>query len=214
MNSRRLARLMSIICEIKAHPSRTPDEMCAHFNISRRQFYKDREELEGMGFRFHFARGKPGFILDKETYFQVGSMGLADLFAMILAVKELTRLNDFGLAMGALAGLRHLVRQLPDPWREEFAETLEELVVADGFGCRPEVLSELEAAVNDRRRVVLVLDTGHIPDKITVNPKRLILRDGVLFLEAEGLDPGITGLVAMHRVSKVISMPLFPQTTG
>jgi predicted DNA-binding transcriptional regulator YafY len=211
MNSRRLARLMSIICEIKAHPGRNPDEMCSRFQISRRQFYKDREELKRMGFRFHFSRGKSGFTLDKELYFQAGSMSLADLFALILAVKELTRLNDFGLAMSALAGLRHLVRQLPEPWREQFSEALEELVIVDGFGCPPQVLADLDAAVNDRRRVVLVLDSGPAPQKLTVNPKRLILREGSLFLEVEGLESGASSLVAMHRISKVISMPLFPQ---
>ena len=133
MNSRRLARLMGIICEIKAHPRRDPDEMCRRLGISRRQFYKDRETLAEMGFAFHFSRRLPGFVLDKELTFNVTGMSLADLFALVLAVRELTQLSDFALAMGALTGLKNLVQGLPDPIKHTFSEALDKVVVADGF---------------------------------------------------------------------------------
>lgn len=224
MNSRRLARLMGIICEIKAHPRRDPDQMCSRLGISRRQFYKDRESLDEMGFAFHYSRRQPGFVLDKELTFNASGLSLADLFAMILAVRELTQLSDFGLAMGALAGLRNLVGQLPPDLRELFAEALDEVVVGDGFSCRPEVLYRLQEAIASGKRVVLVLDKGGRrpspaaedaqgeaapEERLTVDPKRLFLREGVLFLEASGLDGGGGGLVALTRVRRVIATPFF-----
>lgn len=209
MNSRRLARLMGIICDIKANPRRTPEEMCHRYHISRRQFYKDRDALAEMGFTFHHSRRVEGFILDKELTFNVSGMSLADLFALILAVRQVTRLSDFALAMGALAGLRNMVEQLPETVQPLFLEALEQVVVADGFGCPPEILHTLLPALAERRRVILILDGVSEERRITVDPKRLFLREGALFLEAEGLESAGAGLVALSRVRKVIPTPFF-----
>ena len=209
MNSSRLARLMEIICDIKAHPRRSPDEMCARLRISRRQFYKDRDTLLAMGFGFHYSRGRGGFILDKELTFNVQGMSLAELFALILAVRELTRLSDYSLAMGAVAGLRTLVRQLPPAVRPWFDEAVDGVVVADGFGCDPTVLAALEEAIQGEWQVVLVLEGGQGEKRLSVSPRELYLREGSLFLEASGDELGDSGLVALSRVSRVISAPLF-----
>lgn len=209
MNSRRLARLMDIICDIKAHPRRSPEDMCRRLQISRRQFYKDRDALLAMGFGFHFSRRRGGFVLDKELTFKVSGLSLADLFALILAVRELTRLSDFSLAMGALAGLRTLVSQLPDDLRPLFNDAVDGVVVADGFGCDPAVLGALEEAIAAGQRVVLVLDGGPPEPRVDVDPVRLILREGNLFLQAQGLEPDGEGLVALSRVRRVITTPFF-----
>jgi len=211
MNSRRLARLMGIICDIKAHPRRSPEQMCRRLDISRRQFYKDREVLAELGFAFHYSRRQNGFVLDKELTFNVQGMSLADLFALILAVRQLTQLNDFAVAMGALAGLRTMVEQLPEVVRKVFAEVLEQVVVADGFSCSPRVLEDLQRAVARGWRAVLVLEGGAgREERLDCKPLRLFLRDGTLFLEAEGIGGGATpGLVALSRVRKVILTPLF-----
>ena len=209
MNSRRLARLMDIICDIKAHPRRSPDEMCARLQISRRQFYKDRDTLSAMGFGFHYSRGRGGFVLDKELTFSVQGMSLAELFALILAVRELTRLSDYSLAMGAIAGLRTLVRQLPSSVRSWFDEAVDGVVVADGFGCDPQVLVGLEEAIKGEWQVVLVLEQGQGEKRLSVYPQEIYLREGALFLEASGDELGEGGLVALSRVRRVISAPLF-----
>ncbi|MCB2192793.1 MAG: hypothetical protein KQI62_14580 [Deltaproteobacteria bacterium] len=209
MNSRRLARLMDIICDIKAHPRRNPDEMCERLQISRRQFYKDRDALLAMGFGFHYSRGRGGFVLDKELTFNVNGLSLAELFALILAVRELTRLSDYSLAMGALTGLRTLVSQLPEGVRPWFAEAVDGVVVSDGFGCDPQVLSALEEAIAGEWQVVLVVDQGQGEQRMTVDPQQIYLREGLLFLEASGDKLGESGLVALSRVRRVIATPIF-----
>lgn len=210
MNSRRLARLMGMICDIKAHPRRSPEEMCRHYRISRRQLYKDRDRLADMGFTFHHSRKNGGFVLDKELTFSVGGMSLSDLFALILAVRQLTRLSDFALAMGALAGLESLVANLPEQVRPLFQDALEELVVADGFGCAPAVLHQLLPAIEQGRRVVLVMESApEVEQHLAVDPQRLLLREGALFLEAGGLESANPGLVALARVRRVIPTPFF-----
>jgi predicted DNA-binding transcriptional regulator YafY len=210
MNSRRLARLMGIICDIKAHPRRSPEEVCRRFRISRRQLYKDRDSLAGMGISFHHSHKTGGFVLDREPTFNISGMSLADLFALVLAVRQLTRVNDFALAMGALAGLRTLVGQLPEGLRPLFEEALDQVVIADGFGCAPEVLHALLPAIAEARRVVLVMDSlAEEEQRVSVDPKRLLLREGALFLEALGLEAGGLGLVALSRVRRVIATPFF-----
>jgi predicted DNA-binding transcriptional regulator YafY len=200
---------MRTICEIKAHPRRDPEEMRRRLGISRRQFYKDRETLAQLGFSFHYSRKRRGFVLDKELTFSLAGMSLADLFTLILAVRELAQHSDFALAMGALAGLRNMVAQLPEEIRPLFSDALDQVVVGDGFGCRPEVLDALLPAVVERRRVVLVLSQGRGEERLPVDPKRLLLRRGALFLEAGGLGDGDAGLAALSRVRKVIPTPFF-----
>lgn len=209
MNSRRLARLMGIVCDIKAHPRRNPVRMSHRLGVSRRQFYKDREALAKLGFAFHFSRKNSGFVLDKELTFNIKGLSLADLFAMILAVRQLTRLSDFGLAMGALAGLRTMVEQLPDEVQTVFTKALDQLVVADGFGCRPEVLYALQPAVSEGRRVVLVMGKEDAEERVSADPKRLFLKEGALYLESAGTQAHESNLMALSRVRKVIPTPFY-----
>ena len=210
MNSRRLARLMGIICDIKAHPRRSPDEMCERLGVSRRQFYKDRDTLDELGFGFHYSRQKNGFILDREITFNVSGQSLADLFALILAVRQLTQLDDFALAMGALDGLRNMVGHLPGELSREFQNVLDQVVVADGFGCSPRVLAELRQALREGFRTVLVLDgSGSVEERLDVLPRRMFLKDSSLFLEVRGLEGESLSAVALSRVKKVITTPLF-----
>ncbi|KIX11815.1 helix-turn-helix transcriptional regulator [Dethiosulfatarculus sandiegensis] len=209
MNSRRLARLMRIICDIKAYPRRTPEEMCKRLDVSRRQFYKDRDTLAEMGFSFHYSRSGEGFVLDKELTFSAKGLSLTDLFSLILAVRELTRMNDFSLALGAINGLRNLVEELPGELRELFSEALDQLVVADGFSCIPEIMYTLQDAIKQGRRVAVEIKGANPSNSLTVDPKRLFLRDGTLFLEAGGLGSGKTGLLALSRIIKAVPTPFF-----
>jgi predicted DNA-binding transcriptional regulator YafY len=191
--------------------------MCQRLGISRRQFYKDRETLGDMGFAFHFSRRLDGFVLDKELTFNVSGLSLADMFALALAVRELTQLNDFALAMGALTGLKNLVRGLPESVRATFSDALDQVVVADGFSCRPEVLYALQPAIAEHRRVVLEMTPPKKSaegsqaegQRLSLDPKRLFLREGILFLEAAGIESGGTSLVALGRVRRVIATPFY-----
>ena len=184
--------------------------MCDRLGVSRRQFYKDRDALEELGFGFHYSRKNNGFILDRELTFNVSGQSLADLFALILAVRQLTQLDDFALAMGALDGLRNIVGNLPGELSEEFQNVLDQVVVADGFGCSPRVLSELRQALRQGFRTVLVLNgAGNLDERLDVMPNRMFLKDSALFLEVRGIEGEAMSAVALSRVKKVITTPLF-----
>ena len=116
------------------------------------------------------------------------------------------------LAMGALAGLRTMVQQLPEEVRPVFYQAVDQVVVQDGFGCVPEVLHALQPAIAEGRRVVIVMEGGEGEERLSVDPKRLFLRDGILFLEAAGIEPDASALVALTRVRKVILTPFYSPT--
>lgn len=205
MNSRRLARLMEIICDIKAHPRRTPEDMCSRLEVSRRQFYKDRDDLLAMGFNFHFSRRDGGFVLDKETTFSAQGLSLAELFSLVAGARSLARGNSFAVALGALEGLRKVVAQLPDQVQGLFSDVVDELVVEEGFNCRPKVLTALTEAVAQGRRVVLVKNADGSEERATVDPEDLVLT-------AEGLKLKVTGdggLADLGEVSRVILTAFF-----
>jgi hypothetical protein len=107
-----------------------------------------------MGIGFHHSHKTGGFVLDREPTFNVIGMSLADFFALVLAVRQLTRANDF-----ALAGLRTIIGQLSESLRGLFEGALDQVVIADGFGCALEALHALLQAIAEDRRVVLVMDS-------------------------------------------------------
>ena len=155
MNSRRLARLMEIISDIKAHPRLDPDDMVKRLDISRRQFYKDRDSLSELGFNFHYSRKRSGFVLDKELVFPAGSMSLSGLFSLMLAVSRLNGPHDFPLALAALQGLKNSMAQLPDELASLFQDALNQIVFEEGFKCPPQVLQEILEALAQKQIVLL-----------------------------------------------------------
>ncbi len=211
MNSRRLARLMEIICDIKANPRLDPEEMVKRLKISRRQFYKDRDSLNELGFSFHYSRSRSGFVMDKELVFSGGSMSLSGLFSMIMAVSRLNGPHDLPLALAALDGLKNTLGQLPGELAALFAEALNQIVFKDGFKCRPEVLYELLEAVANKQLVMLVERAGDKDRQIQLEPVRLLFHENTLHVDGIGGPGRERGLFKLAKVRRVLRMDSAPQ---
>ncbi len=195
MTSRRLARLMRLVCEIKAGPGAGPDGLARRLGVSRRQLYKDREALEGLGFAYGHSRREHGPVLVREARCPAAGLGLAQLFALMEGARALAGRDELPLALAALDGLGELLGSVPEPARETFARAVDELVAGEGMGCRAGVLRTLRQAVAARWRVGLLMAGPEPAERIGLDPRRLVLRGGRLFLEAEGL-----GLVELAGV--------------
>ncbi|MFQ5691598.1 MAG: helix-turn-helix transcriptional regulator [Nitrospinota bacterium] len=151
----RALRLIRLATEIKASPKTTPDALCRALGVSRSQFYKDRRALKQLGFEFRFSRKEGGFQVVQDIFLPAQDLTLTERFALVLAVRQFLTHGDYALGADALSGIRKLVGQSPDAQRAFLRETLEDVVLREGFGCRPEVLEALQEAMSRRRRVII-----------------------------------------------------------
>lgn len=216
MNSRRLARLMEIICIIKAHPRRDPDEMCARLEISRRQFYKDRDTLAGLGFNFHYSRKLAGFVLDKELVFNAGPMSIADLYAMIEAVTRLNGPEDFPLALAALKGLQNMAAQLPEEMKPLFDSAIQLFIFEEQFKCLPEVMEALLRAAGEKHRVMVFEPGQQDGGQTEMIPLKLFFKNDSLHVLGNGIPDsgpitidlaGVRRVLALEPVERELPFP-------
>jgi predicted DNA-binding transcriptional regulator YafY len=206
MNSRRLARLMEIICIIKAHPRRDPDEMCTRLNISRRQFYKDRDTLINLGFNFHYSRKLGGFVLDKELVFNAGPMSIADFFALIESVTRLNGPDDFPLALAALNGLKNIAALLPEGMKPLFENAIRLFIFEEQFKCDPEVLDALLKAVAQKQRIIVVQQENDSSRQTEMTPLKLHFNNDQLQVMGGTSPEGETSSLRLDTVKRVIAL--------
>ncbi len=177
MQLTRLIRLMSIISDIKLNPKSNPDSLCARFAISHRQFYKDRDTLMELGFRFHFSRRRARLILDEEPG---GAFKLEGFVALMLAVQRAAQEDDLNLVLSGMNALKGLLPLLPPPNIKAMTAALNQAVLHNTLKCPQQVLDEAFACIQDGRRVVVLLKK--LEPQLMLDLEELILREGVLYL--------------------------------
>src|SRR3989337_1354109 len=89
----RVSRLMSLVSEIKTNPSQSLGKIIRSAGISRAQFYKDKRALQALG--FEFSRGKNSFKITKDPFIPIYSLTLSELFALVMAVRQLSAAGDY-----------------------------------------------------------------------------------------------------------------------
>lgn len=176
MQLQRLNRLMSIISDIRHNPRSTPDELCARFAISRRQFYKDRDTLETLGYVFHFSRSQNRLLMDSQP-----QPAWDGLFSLCLAVQALLLKDDLNAVLRGLQTMRELLAGLAVARPQKLlAQALEQLIWEQGLGCGQAVLDELLKCISEGRRVVILLKEHD--QHFLLDPQQVALFQGVAYL--------------------------------
>ena len=217
MQVQRLVRLMNIISDMKHNPRSNPDALCARFAISRRQFYKDRDTLEAMGFNFHFSRRRNRLVLDREPI--IGSFKLDELMALMLAGQSLIFKDDLNQVLTAFAGIRRMLDSLPAQEKKYFSNAFDQLLLEEGLGCSQAMLDEISACLLEERRIVVLLKKEEAP--LMLDPRELALFKGTLYLISGNLDSNhpasshiTTGqtyknVLNLRLVRKIVPTPFF-----
>ncbi len=205
----RAIRLIRLVTEIKANPKTTPEVLSRGLGVSRSQFYKDREALKLLGFEFHFSRKDSGFQITRDAFLATESLTLPERFALVLAVREFLSHGDYTLGAYGLSAIRKLIGQSPSAHREFLRDLLENVVLREEFGCKPEVLSALQEAMAQRKRVVL--KHRSIREKRlktwTVDPCALLFRRRAFYLDGYALE---AREYRMFRGSRIESVKVLP----
>jgi hypothetical protein len=108
-----------------------------------------------IGFVFKYDRKQQRFVILKEPFLPVYDLKLTELFALTMAVRQLSAAGDHLLTFGAINAIKKIIANAPGPQRDMLSENLREFVLQQGFGCQERVLDNLQTALLDQRRVII-----------------------------------------------------------
>lgn len=185
----RVARLLRILQDIRLDPDQSLETMLCKHKISRSQFYKDRAALGALGFQFEYRKGK-GFIIIEDRLSPITGLSLSDRITLLFALESLSASGDGVLAARAVEVGRKLAGGLESPFCEQLLECFDKEVTQKTYGVNPEIFQQLAEAVRERRRIrILYYRSGTWTESWrTVDPKRIYMRERVLYLYAKTVD--------------------------
>ncbi len=188
----RVNRLLWLIQEIRNDPRQSLKSLLERASISKSQFYKDRATLADLGFVFDYKTNE-GFKISEDRLSPALDLTLSDQLIVMFALGHLCSSGDGHLVARALQVGRKLAGGLEEPFRSQVLEAFDQTVIQQSYGCQPEVLSALEGAIKEGRRVQIFYDSKHSKTKDwrEVDPLRLYFLQKALYLYAEcpGQDP-------------------------
>ncbi len=208
LQTRRLTRLMRLMVEFGSREFRSAEEIFLALGISRSQFYRDKEDLEKMGFAFTYQRKQGVFAVEEDPGVKVEGLTLSEVLALILAVGRLPETGDFTLAYRALSGLKKIVVDRPGPVAEFVVSAIEKVVAEEWYGCSFERLETLVQAVNEKKRIHLVYEPpGEVrARRLNADPLGLVFRGGQLFLDVHP-EKGKQRLFRVSYLREVVITP-------
>ena len=185
----RTMRLIRIMQEIRSNPAQSLETMLATFGIGRSQFYKDRDSLAAIGFKFEYRTGS-GFRIVEDRMTPLTDFSLSDRVTLLFALEHLSACGDGLIAAKAVEVGRKLVGGLESPFREQLLEIFDNEVTEKAYGIRPEVYTALTQAVAESRRIqIRYCRAGDWTERWReVDPRRIYMRQRALYLYARTVD--------------------------
>jgi len=207
MQSHRLARLLRIIVEVREQPDRHADQIAKDLGISTRQFYYDRNQLAEMGFGFSRRRGR--FTVLSDPVVTIGKLPFSELLALVLATRHLFATKSFLVVRRALKGLYNIIDHLPEPQKKLLSSIIEDVIIKDGFGCRPDILEDALRAVDERRRILVQFRNSTSGSQTALDPFALCFRKFKLYMDAYAIDRKKRKRYGMGTIDKIVFTPFF-----
>ena len=205
MQSHRLARLLRIIVEVREQPDRHPDQIAEDLGISTRQFYYDRNQLAQMGFGFSRSRGR--FTVLSDPVFTIGKLPLSELLALVLATRHLFATKDFSVVRRALKGLYNIIDHLPESQKELLRSVIQDVIIKDGLGCRPDILEDIMRAIDEKRRILVHFGHAAPASRTALDPFALCFRKSKLFLDAYAVERKKRRRYRVGTIDKIVFTP-------
>jgi predicted DNA-binding transcriptional regulator YafY len=209
-NNQRVARLIRVASEIKTSPQQTPPTLIKTLGISKPQFYKDKEALAKLGFRFRYDRTRKRFIIDHDPYIPVHDLTLTETFALVMAVRQLSAAGDFILTYDALNAIRKIVSNSPHGQRELLRTSLDDVVLKEGFGCDSKILADLQKTTMEGRRISIAYNLyseGGVK-QYTLDPYQIYFKRRALYLDAYSVEEKGYRVYRVNRIKRLQALPM------
>ncbi len=209
----RLQRLLAMMRELDLHTFRSRREICETFGISKTQFYKDRETLAALGFRFAFDRERGGYVVLQRPRIPVFQLDLGEFFALAMSLRQISAQGEDTAGVDTLRILRKIAEQAPLEMQGVLRSSLDEIVLRGGFGCEPGVIASLYRAMKEDRgegRVHRVRVSHRSPRdggvrQIEFDPYHIFFKKRSLYVD--GFRPGVAGHpFRCIRINRIVSV--------
>jgi predicted DNA-binding transcriptional regulator YafY len=196
-----------MIVEVRTRPEKPPEQIAEALGISLRQFYYDKDKLAEMGFRFSRSKGRSTIHTDPVVTLE--RLPLSEILALVLATRHLFATRDFSIVRRALKGLCTIVDHIRGPQRELLKSLIQDVIIRDGFGCKPQVLEDIVRAVDEKRRVLIQFRHGRPARQVALDPFRLSLRKSKLFVETYVVEKRRQARFRVGTIDRVVFTPFF-----
>lgn len=192
--------------EVKTEPRQTVPQLISKLGISRSQYYKDRDDLKAIGFKYDYSSSKKRFNITADKDLPVNSLTLTERLSLIMAFRQLSAAGDHILTFDGFDAAKKLAAELPEPLRESL---FDDIVLKKGFGCERQIMDKLRKAVNENRRVTIIYQKPESdnPEAHQLDPYHLFFRRRALYIEGHSYtENGIR----MYRLNRIKSVELTP----
>jgi predicted DNA-binding transcriptional regulator YafY len=205
MITHKLSRLLLLAATVKTDPQQTIPQLCHNLGIAKAQFYRDKKELEKVGFVFKYSRPQQRFLIEKDPYLPVYDLTLTETFALTMAVRQLSAAGDYILTYDALEAIKKIVANASGTQRDLLVDNLHESVLRQGFGCQPQVLEDLQKALAEKRRVIIQYQppAAEQPKEYTLHPYQIYFKRRALYVDAYDPDAASYRVFRLNRISAV-----------
>ena len=207
LDQHRSIRLLRLVQEIRGDPKQPLADLWAALGIGKTQFYKDKDALEQIGFRFDYTKTR-GFTILEDRLAPLTDLSLSDRIILMFALEHLNASGEGHLAAQALAVARKLAAGLESPFREQLQECFDEEITSKSFGVRPDIWALLQTAVAEGRHLEILYQSaqGDWQTKWRkVFPRRLYFSQRTLYLYARDLDesPPAWKVFRLSRIKEI-----------
>jgi predicted DNA-binding transcriptional regulator YafY len=212
MQSHRLARLLRILVEVRAQPDRLPAQIAKDLGISIRQFYYDRNQLARMGFAFARRKGRFKVLRDPVVTIRVP---VSELLALVLATRHLFATKDFSVVGHALKGLYKIIEHLPEAQKQLLESVIQDVIITDGFGCKPDIFEDIMRAVDEKKRIFVHFRNTAPESRTALDPFGLCFSKSKLCLDAYAVEKKKRRRYGLGTIDKIVFTPFFrPEYSG
>ncbi|MDL2259508.1 WYL domain-containing protein [Deltaproteobacteria bacterium OttesenSCG-928-K17] len=175
--------------------------------IGKSQFYKDKDALEEIGFKFEYSKAR-GFTILEDRLAPLTDLSLSDRIILMFALEHLNACGEGHLAAGALAVARKLAGGLDSPFREQLQESFDEEITSKSFGVQPDIWARMQTAVAEGRHLDILYQSAQNDWKTKwrrIFPRRLYFSQRSLYLYARDLDqiPAEWKVFRLSRIKEV-----------
>src|SRR5262249_11985450 len=139
----RLDRLLQLICEIKANPRQTPEQLWQSLGISRPQFFDDRKLLAKHGFVFDYDRRRERYVIKKDKFLPITDLTAVEALSLVMAVRQISAAGDHTLAFDAVRAIKKIIANSEKRVRELLEYALDDNVLKNRFKVDSGIVDQL-----------------------------------------------------------------------
>jgi hypothetical protein len=126
-----------------------------------------------------------------------------------LATRHLFATKNFAVVRRALKGLYNIIDHLPEHQKELLTSIIQDVIIKDGFGCRPNIFEDAMRAVDEKRRILVHFRHATRGKPAALDPFALCFRKSKLFLDAYAVERKQRRRYGVGTIEKIIFTPFF-----